>query len=315
MTNNAAKRQLFQSKMNASQPVTMTNVNVKPSGAAFFNVNADSRLTDAPFITFKADKREHLKLINLKDKRSGRFTINGLIKWTDEQKLVETKSSSTNQSDQPQKANVRDGFLADDTYHFPFSAWEKFIPMIEEGKPYCITNVQMRMFQGRPCLSTTIDSVLTSGEAISVDMQEVATKFTTQNSHIRPSALTICCPDILAVKVDFYPICRLKKCFGKRVTIIPGEGSAECPNCKRSMKLTKCQCAVTAEIVVQKDERNISLTTFAEPLNDYFQEDVIAKYKNTPIRLKDLLLDMEHVDIQYNAKKVISKITPHNQDK
>ena len=77
MTNNAGKRQLLQSRTQASQPVTMTDVDVKSSGAAFFNINTGSKRIDAPFINFKPDKRE---TSNLKDKRSDRFTVHGIVK-------------------------------------------------------------------------------------------------------------------------------------------------------------------------------------------------------------------------------------------
>ena len=129
-----------------------------------------------------------------------------------------TKSnSSALRPGQPQVANVRDGIFADNTYQFPFSAWEQFIPITEKGNPYSITNLQVRIFHGRPCLATTSDSVLTEGQPTEVDVQEVVKNFTKQTTQMIPSALTICCPEILGVKISFYPIRKNRKCHGEKV--------------------------------------------------------------------------------------------------
>ena len=148
-----------------------------------------------------------------------------------------------------------DGIFADNTYQFPFSAWEQFIPMIEEGNPCSITNLQVCIFQGRPCLATTSDSVSTEGQPIEVDVQEVVKNFTKQTTQMIPSALTICCQKILGVKISFYPICTNRKCHGEKVVLMPRHLSVECSGCGRSMLVRKCQCVLTGDINFEKDER------------------------------------------------------------
>ena len=128
MLNSAVKRQLFTNKKDAVQPVTLNNVNLLPNGSAFFNSNADSRIMDASYITFKANNQDHLKLITLSNKKSGRFTITGYVKWTDEVKQVETRGipdplGASSSTAGPMR-RVGDGIIADDSNSFPFSAWE-----------------------------------------------------------------------------------------------------------------------------------------------------------------------------------------------
>ena len=128
MSNSAVKRQLFTNKKDAVQPVTLSNVNLLPNGSAFFNPNADSRIMDAPYITFEANNQDHMKLITLGNKKSGRFTITGYVKWTDEVKQVETRGTpdppGASSSTFGPMRRVRDGVIADDSHSFPFSAWE-----------------------------------------------------------------------------------------------------------------------------------------------------------------------------------------------
>ena len=65
-----------------------------PMDLPCFNPNADSRIMDAPYIFFfKAKNQDHMKLITLSNKKSGRFTITQYVKWTDEVKQVETKGT------------------------------------------------------------------------------------------------------------------------------------------------------------------------------------------------------------------------------
>ena len=83
MQNNSTKRSLFEEKRLTSQPVTLTKLNRMPSGITFFNSNQESRLQDAPVISFK--NTTNSPLITLKDHNSGRFTVTEKLKWTGEQ--------------------------------------------------------------------------------------------------------------------------------------------------------------------------------------------------------------------------------------
>ena len=70
---------------------------------------------DAPCITFKAINQDHMKLVTLSNKKSGRFTITGYVKWTDEVKQVETKGtpdeSGASASTAGRMRHIRDGVI------------------------------------------------------------------------------------------------------------------------------------------------------------------------------------------------------------
>ena len=115
MASNNTKRNLFVEKKIACQTVKITNLNPTKSGVAFYNANQGSRIQDTDTIDLKNDTNCDHKLINLKDKNSGLFTVCGTIKWTAEKKTVNVKGTDK---------TVREGILADDTFSIPISVWE-----------------------------------------------------------------------------------------------------------------------------------------------------------------------------------------------
>ena len=101
----------------ACQPVKITKLNSTKSGIAFFNANQGSRIEDTAAIDFKNefDDGNDFKLINVKGKKNGLFTITGLVKWSEEKRPVTIKGKNGNPSTEKY---VRDGIIADDTHRF-----------------------------------------------------------------------------------------------------------------------------------------------------------------------------------------------------
>ena len=92
MDNQNTRRQLFCDKREASQPVSLVNVNATESNAIFFNSNTGSMLVDDNSVNFQYNKKTHTSVADLKEKTRGQFTIIGTIKWLAEAKTVEVRA-------------------------------------------------------------------------------------------------------------------------------------------------------------------------------------------------------------------------------
>ena len=177
-----------------------------------------------------------------------------------------------------------------------------------------MTKINIHYFKGVKCLATTDKTkvIPLSSDQMQFNMDNVQQNLLLDTRIT--SSCKLCCPDILSVKLNIYPICTNRNCKGKKVTPLPRDITVECPKCTRLMLVTKCQCGLNGEINLEKDLKALTLTVFAEPLNKYFGEDFILKYKNNPHKLEENILLMENVDITYNSKRIILDIFYHKND-
>ena len=177
-----------------------------------------------------------------------------------------------------------------------------------------MTEINICYFKGVKCLATTEKTkvIPLSSDQLQFNMNNVQRNLLVDKRTC--SNLKLCCQDILSVKLNIYPICANRNCKGKKVIPLPGDITVECPNCTRSMLVTKCQCGLSGEINLEKDSKAFTLTAITEPLNRYFGEDIILKYKNNPHKLEENILLMENVDITHNSKRIILDISNHKKD-
>ena len=174
---------------------------------AFYNANQGSRIEDTDTVDFKNDTNssDH-KLINLKDKNSGLFTVSGTIKWTAEKKTVNIKGTDK---------IVREGILADDTISIPISVWDNnLLSELQEDKLYELSPVSVRWFYGKR-LAITVE---TTAEQIDSPPPEINWQaITTNNLQEKPQSglVSLSCPTILNAEVTVYILCTIaaKKLF------------------------------------------------------------------------------------------------------
>ena len=300
--NPGIKIQLFKDKKFASQPVKLTNVTKVASGTLFFNSNRGSRIEDVSAVTFKNTPLKDLKLIDIKDKFSGTFTVKGCIKW-----LKEATQPS------PSAGLVRDAMLADGTHHIPISILKDTIDLAEEGKYYKFINVAAKYFFGQKLYITDSTEViiLEEGDAPTINWEAIDLN-PPQVTPKKATMMTLHSPDILSVKLNFYPICIRSKC-SKKITVLPGDEVVQCKDCGCSMLLEKCKCGFNGTIEFEHDSKEINLTVFADTLGKYLKEDVVEKYKDCQDKLNEKILRMQNILITYNTKRVITEISDIQQ--
>lgn len=98
----------------------------------------------------------------------------------------------------------------------------------------------VKHFHGKK-LSTTDETIITTAEK-----QDIVNEAPEKPKNI------ICCPDILNVIVNIYPICNNKDCR-KNVAANPGSRILRCHGCNRSMLLKNCYIEVNASFQLEKE--------------------------------------------------------------
>ena len=137
-------------------------------------------------------------------------------------------------------------------------------------------------------LSTTDETVITAAEK-----QHIA-----KETPEKPKDI-ICCPDILNVIVNIYPICNNKDCR-KKVAANPGSKTLRCHGCNRSMLLKNCYIEVNASFQLEKEDTQKIVTAFAKVLTAFLEEHVYS-YSNKEDESTEKLLLLEHVDFHLSG--------------
>ena len=290
-----SKRQFFIDKMNAQQPIKLSNLPTQTSGTIFLN-NA-TVIQDVPDHSVQFQFRELkpegvTKISDVMKRSSGTFTVSGAVTWS---------GPAHAPGDQSTKL-VREGTLTDSSGSIKISVWEEHIDLIQDQKFFTITNCKLRFFYGK-CLATTKATTVTSGEEQDISSIEK------QQLHN-----TICCPEILNVSVNAYPVCNNKDCK-KKIRGNPGSKIVKCLACNKSMLIKNCYLDINANFHLESDENNYSIIVFPKVLSDFLQEDVYF-YKDNTDALTEKLLYMEKVDfhVSQNGKLVTKMINHCNKD-
>ena len=167
---------------------------------------------------------------NILDKNtSGTFNISGSSCWLGAESLTPKESKK-------EKKRVLDARITGSTASIDTSIWEQNIEQIQEGQFYNLTNWRLKHFYGKK-LSTTQATVTTTAEK--QDLTSAKDHHKTQN--------ILCCPDILNVHVNIYPVCNNKDCK-KKVSPNPGSKILQCHACNKSMLLKNCYIEVNASL-------------------------------------------------------------------
>ena len=157
--NPTIKLLLFKEKMDASQPIKLSNLIEVDTGAIFFNSNRGSRVEDVFAVPFMDTPVDDLKLIDIKGKFSGTFNLKGYIRWLKEP--VQTSSGKL----------VRDAMLADNTFNVPISVWGDIISEIQEENYYKLTNVGAKNYFGQKLFTKDETKVIPLNEESSPQIQ------------------------------------------------------------------------------------------------------------------------------------------------
>ena len=286
-----SKRQLFIDKMESQQPVKLSNITATPSGTSFFNKG--SVIIDTPSVNFKCNPPSTLeitKISSLAQSTSGLFTISGTVTWTGEQHTPNENS----------KKLVRDGIITDSSGSIPLSVWQEHIEQVQEGQFYTITNCNLRHYYGKR-LATTKSSVVTGAE--NQDISDVPIKEQRVDTFI-------CCPDILNLSVNKYPICNNKSCR-KKLNPTAGTKFVRCLYCNRNMLLQNSWVDMNISFQLQKGDKTYSVTAFSKVVSKCLGEDIHC-YKDDTDPLTEKLLLLKDIDFYLSPdQNLVSKMEQH----
>ena len=289
MESPTVKRPLFLEHHESKSPVKLSGISSTNAGVKFFNSNVGSKLHDASTLRFCCKQPEPLLINELQNiQHQGNFSVAGQMKWhLDERNVLVGK--------QKIERRVRDAILADNSGNIIISIWAELIDQVQEYVSYDITNVITVNFNWLK-LSTTASTTL----------KQTDKAFTIAWDDIHPTEVehTVCCPELLSVKVNPYLVCVNNECK-KKVVPYPGDSSVACKVCKRKMLIKKCDESFSCEVMLQKaEEKQLTLTIFPDVIEDFFGL--------TDVQLvEDALLTLENADFTYSVKKVVTKITVH----
>ena len=285
------KRQLFNDKMTAQQPIRLRNLPLSASGTLF--LNKGTTIEDVPphsinFEYFPQTALQVTKISHLVNCTSGLFNVSGKIKW---------KTPHWLPSEKPE-IQVRDATLTDSSGAITLSVWGELIAKLKEDEFYTFSACKLRFYYGK-CLATTRTTTISIAEKqdlSAVPHEEV------QN--------WICCPEILNVSVNVYAVCNNKECR-KKISGNPGSNMVKCFSCKRSMLMKNCYLDMNVNFQLEKEEKSYSITAFPKAVSSYIKEDIYL-YKDNTDALVAKLLVLEKVDFQLSQSgKIVAKIQDH----
>ena len=195
---------------------------------------------------------------------------------------------------------VAETTFADSTGSIVVDIWEQHIPMIENGKVYRVTPVQVRSWAGKKKLSTTVRSVVTeiADETLSkvfVSEEDLKT--------VECNEVTVKVSNIHSVQaIETFIHCLNKYC--SRRILQPSAGKiVHCDRCGYTMRSSNCTRQVCAKIVTQLDSgEQINLTAFQSVLNRIFEGEISSLSES---EVAEKLLLLEELIIRYNSETQI----------
>ena len=216
--NEFSKKQFFMETMKAQKPISIKALQISRTGTLFFNFSTSIKDAAPHDLNFKFETgTETVTKIGLllTDLTSGIFHVSGMIKWKEPARIAEKTGQF-----------VRDATLTDNSGTIDLSIWGQQIDQIKEESFYTLTNCKLRFYYGK-CLSTTRITDANSQNISSVPLRSQSENW-------------ICCPQILNVAVNSYPVCNNKDC-SKKITSNPaGAQIVRCISCNRSSSLMLC---------------------------------------------------------------------------
>lgn len=290
-----SKRQLFLDAMVAQKPIIVKHLQVSNTGTLFFNYS--SAVLDAPphdvDFKFSPPTKEVTKIDSLlTNLTSGIFTVSGMIKWKGPQTTTEKNG-----------AMVRNALLCDSTGTIELSVWEDYINQLDENKFYTITDTKLKYYYGK-CLSTTKTTQIMTAEPQDLS-QGTITKDNTQ---------WLCCPSIMNVAINTYPVCNNKDCSKKITLNTAGSLIIHCQSCNRAMLLKQCYYEMNINFHLEKHDTIYKVTAFPKVVSAFLSEDIYSYKQDTDTLIEKMLL-IENVDFQLSPnQRLVTNMRQHTRE-
>ena len=245
-------------------------------------------------MSFEYADESHAHVKELKSNHpDGTFTLVGQIRWSGDQREVETFGKT--------KVVRHAKFIDENGDDINISIWEELINEIPIMKTCKITNVAMSFYKGWNTTTTSESKIVIMSNSEKYEWEKVPMN----------ELKTLCCPEIITVKVDRNVICRNYDCKKKmKISELESKLSKICCNsCKRTMALKKCKFMSTCEIIFGYGGKQIHLTAFNDVISDFFGDMDASILEDTIINSED------NIDVWYDNRRIIQKLNYHDDSK
>lgn len=290
MADSKHKRQLFNECKNDKVPVVFDQLSPVKSGKRFFNPNMGGSFSTLDKIDFEYDDNKDLSVADLLDSPpTGLFSVVGEIRWMEFPRDITTRGHVK---------SVREGMFIDSSETpIDISVWgSNLIVEIKEGTTYQLSDLTLSHWKEKTRLSSTFTTKVTT-----LPKQ----LFNWGNDQLK-TIQRICCPEVLAAKLDMYIECRNLAC--RKKILLPSDTAESkftyCNHCKRTMLISKCNQMFNIDITILDKERHLSVTIFPEIAKEYLlvekPEDILSG-----------LLELEDTDITIDKKRIVTKLQKH----
>lgn len=169
--------------------------------------------------------------------------------------------------------------LCDSTGTLELSAWHDHIKQLDDNKFYTITDTKLRYYYGK-CLSTAKSTHIMNAQPQDLS-QATITKDNTQ---------WLCCPSIMNVAINAYPVCNNKDCSKKITLNTAGSQVIHCQSCNRAMLLNQCYCEINIYFHLEKDDTIYKVTAFPKIISAFLSEDIYSYKQDTDTLIEKMLL-------------------------
>ena len=291
MANSNTKRSLFLEKQESRGPVAISGLSPSKSGLIFFNSNSGTRLVDSSALGFKYTELSTMTISSLTTASINQtYDFKAQICWVQKSRRVACGENKDIMND------VRDAVIADGTGNIQLSVWgSELIAEIADKTTYLFTNIVLQNNFGRK-MATTGATTVTAVEKIKIDWDCVDSVKCDE---------TVCCPDVLSVKLSTFLTCVNIDCK-RKVMPYAGETTVTCTNpvCRRKMLLKRCRKSYNCELTFEKNDRQFTITLFPKVIENFFGECNIEL-------LEEKLLLLENFDITFTKRRIAVLMCDH----
>ena len=192
------------------------------------------------------------------------------------------------------KLRLAESTFADTTGSIAVDLWEQHIPMVESGKVYLMTSMQVRVWLGKKKLSTTLRSVIRAKADDTLEEIAVCEDDIKSNTRL----ITVKVPNIHSVeKVETTSHCL--NC-GRKLLQSTASKIVHCDRCGYTMRIANCSKRLSVKVVVESEGELIHLTAFQNTLEKVVKCDVGGEAE-----IAEMLLLLDEVTVTYNSKSLV----------
>ena len=128
---------------------------------------------------------------------------------------------------------------------------------------------------------------------------------------IKDTTQWLCCPSIMNVAINAYPVCNNKDSSKKITLNTAGSRVIHCQSCNKAMLLKQCYYEMNINFPLEKDHTIYKVTAFPKIISVFLSEDIYSYKQDTDTVIEKMLL-IKNVDIQLSPnQRLITNMRQH----